>query len=120
MKDFYDKLLRGSGSRVVNPDGVSVASDTIKGVTTVHVKSRYVFKGATNVNKETMNLLDRTRDVVKLTKLEIIRTTTTKAVSITIRFLSNDDVLIYTESDKNLLTMSDKELLSKLSIDLIG
>lgn len=120
MNDFYDKLLHGTGSRVVNPDGVSVSSDTTKGVTTVHVKSRYVFKGTTNVNKETMNLLDRTRDIVKLTKLEIIRTTSTKAVSITIRFLSSDDVLIYTESDKNLLTMSDKELLSKLSIDLIG
>lgn len=120
MNDFYDKLLHGSGSRTVTSNGVTVSTDTTKGVTTVHVKSRYAFKGATGVNKETMNLLNRTRDIVKLTKLEITRITSTKDVSITIRFLSGDNVLIYTEVDKNLLTMSDKELLSKLGIDLIS
>lgn len=119
LNDFYNKLLNTPGSRKVTSKGTTVSAETNKSGVSAIVKSKYEFKGATNVNKETMNLIERSSSIVKLTKLEIIRTTNIKDVSITIRFLSDDDVLLFTESDKELLTMSDTFLLSRLGIEIV-
>lgn len=119
LNDFYNKLLNTPGSRKVTSKGSTVSAESNKSGMTAIIKSKYEFKGVTNVNKETMNLLNRTASVVKLTKLEIIRTTNIKDVSIAIRFLSEDDVLLFTESDKELLTMSDTFLLRRLGIEIV-
>ena len=119
LNDFYNKLLNTPGSRTVTNKGVSVTAETNKTSTSAIVKSKYEFKGVTNVNKETISLIDRSAKIIKLTKIEIIRTTNIKDVSIAIRFLSDDDVLLYTETDPNLILMADTKLLLRLGIEIV-
>lgn len=119
MRELYSQLLNGNGSREVTAKDVSVTSELVGKLLSVKVKSVYVFRGSTNIRKETQNLTTRTMNVVKLDKIEITRITNMKNVSISLRFLSNDDVLIFNESDIQLLTMSDHALLGRIGIEVV-
>lgn len=119
MQEIYNRLLNGSGSRDVIVKDMSVISELSGKMPSVVIKSVYQFKGSTNITKETQNLVQRTTNVVKLTKIEIVRTTNRKNVAIAIRFLNDDDVLIFSESDVNLLTMSDDMLLRKIGVFVV-
>lgn len=118
MNNLYSKLLTGVGSRKVKLRDTTVTAESHKGTTTAIVKSVYTFVGNTNISKETLNLIERKNNVVNLTKIEIIRKTHIKNVTINIRFLSDDDVLLFNESDANLLIMSDTNILDKLGIEI--
>lgn len=119
MNDFYTRLLNDDGSREVIPNGFNVETTVKDGKGSCVITTDYEFKGNSNIAKETVNLVQRTNRVIKLTKIQIIRTTNIKNASIAIRFLDDDDVLLYTETDKDLLSMSDSELLKKLNIVIV-
>lgn len=119
MNTFYQQLTNGSGSREVIAAGTTVTTDVKKSVTSTNVKTTYTFKGATNISKETRNLVLRTTNLVSLTKIEIVRQMNVKNVSINVRFLNDDDVLIHSETDVNLLLLSDHVLLSRLGIQIV-
>lgn len=119
MNDIYAQLLNRGGSREVVNTGVTVVTSTTKSKSSTVVKSHYEFKGSTTILKTSMNLLDARQTTIELSKIEIIRTTNIKEVSIAIRFLSKDDVMLFTETDVKLLTMSDTKLLTSLGIDII-
>lgn len=119
MREIYNQLMNGTGSRKVDAKDVSVTTELVGKLLTVKVKSVYTFRGSTNIRKETQNLMTRTSNTVSLDKIEITRTTNLKNVTISLRFLSSDDVLIFNESDVQLLTMSDDILLRKIGVELV-
>lgn len=119
MQEIYNRLLNGTGSRDVTPKDMTVTSELSGKMPSVIIKAVYTFRGSTNISKETQNLVQRTTNIISLTKIEIIRTTNRKNVSITIRFLNDDDVLIFSETDVNLLTMSDDMLLRKIGVYVV-
>lgn len=118
MNNFYSQLMSGTGSKKVKYDGTVVNTESYKDKVITSVKSTYTFIGETNIAKETMSLLDQTRKRAKLKKVEIIRTTHPKDVTIAVRFLSEDDVLIYNEADVQLLSLSDHVLMERLGIEV--
>lgn len=119
MREIYTQLLQGNGSRDVSVKDISVTTELVNKLISVKVKSVYEFIGSSNIRKETQNLMTRSNNQVKLEKIEIIRTTNRKNVSISLRFLNSDNVLIFNESDIQLLTMSDDVLLRKIGIDVV-
>ena len=120
MNNFYQKLGSQRGNRNVVANDYSVTSHVKKGVTSCLIKTTYMFKGSTNVVKETLNLMSRQSNNVELTKIEITRSTSIKNLSINIRFLNDDDVLIFNETDQTLFNMSDDKLLTKLGITIVS
>lgn len=119
MHEIYNQLLNGNGNREVTAKDVSVTSELVGKLLSVKVKSLYVFRGSTGIRKETQNLTTRTMNTITLDKIEITRITNMKNVSISIRFMNNDDVLIFNESDIQLLTMSDDALLRRLGVYVV-
>jgi hypothetical protein len=119
MSSFYQQLTNGNGSRDVLADDFTVTSEVKKSIASCTIKSTYLFKGSSKVTKETRNLVERTSSLITLTKIEIIRYTNVKNVSINIRFLNDDNVLLFSETDSNLLVMSDHTLLNKLGIYIV-
>lgn len=119
MREIYNQLLNGNGSREVTAKDVSVTTELVGKLLSVKVKSLYVFRGSTNIRKETQNLTTRSTNIISLDKIEIIRVTNMKNVSITLRFLDKSDVLIFNESDVQLLAMSDVELLRRIGVDVL-
>ena len=119
MLELYKQLSSNSGSREVELKDTTVTTSMVNRLMTVKIKSLYVFRGSTNIRKDTQNLIQRTTTAVKLEKIEIIRTTNIKNVTISIRFLSMEDVLIFNESDNQILNMADETLLRKIGIEVI-
>lgn len=119
MNEFYQQLTNGSGSREVIATGTSISTEVNKSTTSCIMKTTYAFKGNSNISKETRNLIERTSNYIRLTKIEIVRQTNVKNVSINVRFLNDDDILINSETDVNLLLMSDHVLLSRLGIQIV-
>lgn len=118
MNEFYTQLLNGGGNRKVTLISSDVATTNKKGNHSTVISTNYSFMGNTNVTKVTSNLLERTSKTIKLTNINIMRTTDIKNVSIDIRFTSDANVILYTESDKTLVAMSDTEILQRLGITI--
>lgn len=119
MKEIYERLQNGSGSREVSVTEYTVTAELIGKLPTSTIKAVYVFNGNTNIGKETEDLIRRSRSVVQLDKIEITRKVNRKNVSISVRFLSDKGVLLMSESDVNLLTMSDDVLLKKIGVFVV-
>lgn len=116
MSEFYNKLINGSGSRDVTLDTFNAVTEVKNGKPSCVISSIYKFKGETQVTKITNDLIHRVSKTIKLTKIEIIRLTNVKNVNITIKFVNDDGVMLYSENDNNLVSMSDHELLKKLGV----
>lgn len=120
MREIYNKLLDGRGvSRDVDHSDTKVTTELVGKLLTVGIKTVYVFRGDSGISKTTQNLLNGTTNRVVLDKIEITRVTNSSSTTIAMRFLSEDDVLIFTETDTNLLLFPDKVLLSKIGLTIV-
>lgn len=120
MREIYVKLLDGRGvSRQVDNKDTKVTTELVNKLLTVTIKATYVFRGDSGIRKTTQNLINRTTNVVTLDKIEISRVTNSSSTTISVRFLSEDDVLIFTETDTNLLLLPDKVLLSRIGLTIV-